>query len=72
MTIKDDPNKQKPGESIRDFMDRRRQDPEYLKKQAERDREDFRRRSGLLQDDPSTRTGAVGTSGLGGTRRRRK
>lgn len=67
--LSDDPNTQKPGETIQDFIKRRSQDPEVQKRQLERDKEQFRRRLGILPDRP---IGEIGTSGLGGKRRRKK
>lgn len=64
----DDPNTRKPGETAQDFLKRRSQDPEVQKRQVERDKEQFRRGLGVLPDRP---IGEIGTSGLGGKRRRK-
>lgn len=64
-----DSNRQRPGESIQDFLKRRDEDPEVQKRQLERAQEDFRNRLGRL---PDPKIGTIGTSGLGGKRRRKK
>jgi hypothetical protein len=67
--LQNDPNTQRPGESIQDFFKRRAEDPEVQKRQLERAQEDFKNRLGRL---PDPKIGTIGTSGLGGKRRRKK